>query len=134
MGKVRLVPTWAKRNTLRARELRRAATPAERHLWRYLNNSQLDVRFSRQMPVGPFFADFLCRERNLIIELDGFSHDLQPKRDVLRDRYLYDQGYRVLHFANREVFDNTEGVITAIRIALGDWPTPNPSRKREGSS
>ena len=86
------------------------------------------------MPVGPFFADFLCRERNLIIELDGFSHDVQPKRDVLRDRYLYDQGYRVLHFANREVFDNTEGVITAIRIALGDWPTPNPSRKREGSS
>ncbi len=119
------------RNTQRARELRNAATPAERLLWQYLSRSQLGVKFSRQMPVGPYFADFLCREHMLIVELDGFSHDVQSGRDVYRDRQLRDIGYRILHFPNAEVMGNVEGVVTAIRLALGDSPTPNPSRKRE---
>ena len=86
------------------------------------------------MPVGPFFTDFLCRERKLIIELDGHSHDVDPGRDLHRDRYLHDAVYRVLHFPNAEVLANVEGVITAVRVALGNAPTPSPSRKREGSS
>ena len=123
---------FRERDTNRARELRNAATPAERLLWQYLSKSQLGCKFSRQMPVGPFFADFLCRERGLIIELDGHSHDIQPERDVYRDRYLVEQGYRVLHFTNMEVLGNVEGVVSEIKRALADWPTPDPSRKREG--
>jgi BirA family biotin operon repressor/biotin-[acetyl-CoA-carboxylase] ligase len=128
----RKVPTWKPRNTDRARELRNAATPAERLLWRYLSNSQLGAKFSRQMPVGPFFADFLCRERKLIVELDGHSHDIDPGRDVARDRYFNEGGYRVLHFPNAEVLANVEGVIRTICLALNDRPTPGPSRKRVG--
>lgn len=120
------------RNTTRAQELRRAATPAERLLWQYLSRSQLGVKFSRQMPVGPFFADFLCRERMLIVELDGFSHDIQPHRDMQRDGFLQQSGYQVLHFSNAEVKGNAEGVVAAIRLALEEGPTPSPSRKREG--
>ena len=123
---------FRERNTARARELRNAATPAERMLWRYLSNSRLGAKFSRQMPVGPFFADFLCRERKLVVELDGFSHDLAETYDTSRDRYLTEAGYRVLRFPNADVLSNAEGVVTAIRIALGDRPTPDPSRKREG--
>ena len=126
------MPTFRKRDTTRARELRNAATPAERLLWRSISRSQLGTKFSRQMPVGPFFADFLSREHKLIIELDGHSHDIAPERDIHRDRYLHDQGYRVLHFANAEVLGNVEGVTTAIRLALEGRPTPGPSRKREG--
>ena len=120
------------RDTNRARELRNAATPAKRLLLQYLARSQLSVKFSRHMPAGPFYADFLCRELMLIVELDGFSHDVQPERDIYRDRYLVEHGYRVLHFTNAEVLGNVEGVVTAIIRALADWPTPNPSRKREG--
>jgi hypothetical protein len=47
---------WKERDTKRARELRNAATPAERELWKYLSRSQLGVKFSRQMQVGPFSA------------------------------------------------------------------------------
>ena len=123
---------FRERNTSRARELRSAATPAERLLWQFLSRSQLGAKFSRQMPVGPFFADFLCREHNLIIELDGHSHDVAPDRDIYRDRFLNGAGYRVIHFQNVDVLGNVEGVIMAIRIALQDAPTPDPSRKREG--
>ena len=107
------------RNTKRARDLRNNATPAERKLWRYLSNSQLGAKFSRQMQVGDhFYADSLCRQRNLIVELDGYSHDVAPERDVWRDAVLRKAGYQVVHFSNEEVMTNVEGVVQAIRLAL----------------
>ena len=133
MGKSALVPTWTDCDTKRARELRHAATPAERALWRYLAKSQLGVKFSRQMPVGPFFADFLCRSQTLIVEVDGHSHDVLRERDEARDAHLRSEGFRVLHFSNADVLANTDGVIETIRAALQEEPTPGPSREREGS-
>lgn len=130
MGQINVTGTFHKRNTVRARELRNAATPAERHLWQYLSASQLGAKFSRQMPIGPYFADFLCRAHRLVIELDGQSHDMSPERDVVRDRYLNEAGYTVMHFQNDDILANVEGVICAIRLSLGNLPTP--SRMREG--
>ena len=52
------------------------------------------------------------------IEVDGFSHDVQPERDVWRDRMLTEAGYRVLHFSNEDVLQNAEGVVTAIRLEI----------------
>ena len=106
------------RNTERARELRRVATPAERKLWQYLSNSQIGAKFSRQMQVGDFYADFLSRKSKLIVELDGYSHDVAPERDVWRDAQLRRAGYRVLHFSNEDVRANIEGVVEAIHLAL----------------
>ena len=112
------------RNTLRARELRNRATPAERLLWRYLSRSQLGVKFSRQMPVGPYFADFLCRECRLVIELDGHSHDVAPQRDTARDAWMHEAGFRVLRFGNREVMRDPEAVVAAIREAVTSQAHP----------
>lgn len=108
------MPTWNPRNTRRARTLRNAATPAEQRLWEHLSRSQLGAKFSRQMPVADYYADFLCRELALVIEVDGFSHDVQPERDEHRDAKLREHGYHVLHFTNADVMDNTEGVVIAI--------------------
>ena len=116
------MPEWKPRNTPRARALRREATPAERRLWTALSDAQLGARFSRQMPVGPYFADFLSRRAKLAVELDGFSHDLRSEHDAARDRFFAAQGLRVLRFTNAEVFENLEGVVTAIREALKDKP------------
>ncbi|KUO54441.1 MAG: hypothetical protein APF82_02405 [Sphingomonadales bacterium BRH_c42] len=109
------MPTWKPRNTLRARTLRRQATPAERALWEHLARSQLGVRFSRQMPVGQYFADFLCRELKLVIECDGVSHDRDPASDAIRDCWMRANGYTVLRFTNAESLGNVEGVVSAIR-------------------
>ena len=108
------MPEWKPRDTDRARELRRRATPAERLLWRYLSRAQLGARFSRQMPVGPFFADFLCRELKLVVELDGISHDREPERDASRDRWMAAAGYRVLRFSNADVLGDVEAVAVAV--------------------
>lgn len=126
MGTSTRVPNWTDRDTNRARTLRKAATPAERELWKHLAKSKLGVRFSRQMPVGPYFADFLCRSRKLIVELDGHSHDVQPERDEARDAFPRGEGYRVLHFSNADVLGNTGGVIETICQALEDSAHPRP--------
>ena len=85
------------------------------------------------MPVGPFFADFLCRQVKLIVEFDGYSHDLSMEADARRDEWLKREGYLVIRFTNADVLGNVEGVVHAIGAALAARPTPSPSRKREGS-
>ena len=122
-----------RRPTLRAQQLRREATPAERRLWRELSASGLGVKFSRQMPVGPYIADFLCRSARLVVELDGHSHDARPSADAERDRFMASRGLKVLRFANRDVFENLEGVLIEIARALRPRAhPPTPSREREG--
>jgi very-short-patch-repair endonuclease len=122
-----------RRPTLRAQQLRNQATPAERRLWTALSASKLGWKFSRQMPVGPFICDFLCRQAMLVVELDGYSHDLSIDADARRDAFLREHGFVVVRFQNVDVMDNLEGVVFAICDALAARPTPNPSRKREGS-
>jgi BirA family biotin operon repressor/biotin-[acetyl-CoA-carboxylase] ligase len=112
------MPDWKPRNTERARALRREATGPERTLWAFLAKSQTGAKFSRQMPVGPFFADFLCRELSLVVEIDGFSHDVAPERDAHRDRWMAARGFTVLRFTNDDVHGNVEGVVTAIRLEV----------------
>ncbi len=85
------------------------------------------------MPLGPYFADFLCRDAKLIIELDGTSHDNSAEYDAKRDAYCRQQGFTVLRFQNADVIGNLEGVLSRIAAMLAQLPTPNPSRLREGS-
>ena len=70
------------------------------------------------MPVGPFICDFLCRERNLIIELDGGQH-AENVADVRRTAFLEAEGYRVIRFWNNDVMTNVDGVLQHIAAALG---------------
>ena len=124
VGQSKAMTSFRDRDTVRARELRNAATPAERKLWQYMRKSQLGAKFSRQLKIGPFFPDFVCRELKLIVEVDGFSHDAQPERDAFRDRYLSEVGYRVLHFTNGDVLGNVEGVVTAIQLEIAALTHP----------
>ena len=112
------MPDWKDRDTKRARDLRNAATPAERLLWQHLARNQQGAKFSRQMPVGPFFADFLCRSLRLIVECDGISHDRTSEADARRDAWMEAQGYTVLRFTNAEVLGSVEGVVAAIRAEV----------------
>jgi very-short-patch-repair endonuclease len=98
--------------------LRNALTPAEAFLWTHLKKSQLSgKKFRRQYGVGPYTLDFFCPEVRLAVELDGEPHFnvIAEERDVERDRYLLEKGIVVLRFENRDVFENLEFVLEAIR-------------------
>ena len=133
-GHDHLMKTGFRRPTLRAQELRANPTEAERRLWRRLSARQCgDAKFSRQMPIGPYICDFLCRDLMLVIEVDGGQH-AENELDAVRTRYLETLGYRVNRFWNNDVLSNTDGVVSTIfDVVRQPVPTPNPSRKREGS-
>jgi len=106
-----------------ARLMRRErATEVEKLLWRRLRDAQLGWKFRRQHPIGPYILDFYCHEGRLVVELDGGQHakGREAGRDRRRDRYLAEQGLRVLRFWNNEVLENMDGVVMAIVAALED--------------
>ena len=82
-----------------ARALRKRMTDAERLLWRHLRNRELDGwKFRRQYPVGSFIVDFICVEKNLVIEVDGGPHAENEEQDIQRSAYLNRMGYRSFDF------------------------------------
>lgn len=106
------------RRTVLSRRHRNNPTPAERVLWQRLRRRQLDdLRFRRQFPVGPYFADFFCVTAKLAIEIDGSSHDGRQWRDRLRDTYFRKRGILVLRFTNDEALRQTADVVERIRTA-----------------
>jgi very-short-patch-repair endonuclease len=110
--------------TAKARRLRRAQTDAERKLWYRLSNRQLARhKFVRQDPIGPYIADFVCRESRLVVELDGSQH-AESAHDRVRDAFLVERGYRVLRFWNHEVMKSPDSVLDTIFAALGAAPSP----------
>jgi very-short-patch-repair endonuclease len=114
--------------TKRARRLRRDATKAETALWYRLRSRSLDgYKFVRQEPIGPYTVDLICRERRLIIEVDGGQHADNP-RDAVRDKWLEDHNYRVLRFWNNDVLGNMTGVLEVIAAALSSQAPPHPPR------
>ena len=116
-----------------ARQLRKQPTDAETHLWSRLRRKQLDgFRFRRQVPLGPYVADFACLDARLVVEVDGGQH-AERAADTARTAWLESQGYRVLRFWNNDVLGNADGVVETIRSALAKYPPPQPSpARREG--
>jgi very-short-patch-repair endonuclease len=98
--------------------LRRALTPAEFALWTRIRARQLGgFKFVRQEPIGVYYIDFLCRERRLIIELDGGQH-AECREDEQRDGELRALDYRVLRIWNNDVIENLDGVLQMLLSEL----------------
>lgn len=80
----------------------------------------------RQKHVGPYIVDFICREKRLVIEIDGSQH-AENSSDAARDRWLVEHRYRVLRFWNNEVLENIEGVWDTIFTAASAATPPHPA-------
>jgi very-short-patch-repair endonuclease len=102
-----------------AKSMRTEQTAPERLLWDQLRGKRLsDVKFTRQVLIGPYIADFAARADKLVIEVDGDTHGHQVSYDESRTAYLESEGWRVLRFTNADVLHNLEGVLTVITKAL----------------
>jgi len=98
--------------------LRRQLTASEAVLWKAISGKKLDGRkFRRQHSVGPFIVDFYCPLENLIIEVDGSSHDnpTSSANDALRDAFMKKHGLRVLRVENKSILDDLPGVLDIVR-------------------
>ncbi|MDP1702989.1 MAG: DUF559 domain-containing protein [Aestuariivirga sp.] len=104
--------------TARARTLRQADNDAEAAMWSALKAKRLGgYKFVRQFPIGPYFADFLCRHRHLVVEVDGSQH-VDSRRDQVRDEYMRNAGYAVIRFWSADVLWQRNAVADTILAAL----------------
>ncbi len=105
------------------RDLRERQTKAEEMLWQRVRSNQLGVKIVRQQPIlcrlnGQmkfFAADFCCRRKKIIIEVDGKIHETQQNQDKLREELLQKEGYTVIRFKNIEIEQDMENVLQKIK-------------------
>lgn len=113
----------------RAVNLRKNATRPEQRLWSILCRRQLGgLKFRRQHPIEPYIVDFYCASANLIVELDGESHEGRRDSDEKRETFLRNLGVRIVRILNDDVMNNLDGVAEFIlRVATQDTIEPSPA-------
>lgn len=103
-----------------SRNLRNDSTLGEVLLWKELRAKKLGCKFNRQKPLLNYIVDFYCKPLNLVIEVDGDSHDNDDSiiRDIKRQNDLEAIGLNFLRFDDREVKKDIENVIRVIKAKI----------------
>lgn len=110
-----------KKLTELARNLRGRSTPAEIELWKILRNRGVGgYKFVRQFPIPPYIVDFCCRERKVVIELDGGGHLDKEHSDREQEKFLESLGYRVVRFNNNQIIKEINQVYEVILSTLSN--------------
>ena len=102
----------------KARYLRNNMTDAEKRIWGIIRNRQFyGYRFLRQYVIDSYIVDFVCREKKIIIEIDGGQHNQSKdiEYDKTRTEHLQSKGYRVIRFWNNDVNQNLSGVYEKLK-------------------
>ncbi len=85
-----------------ARHNRKAGNLCEAKLWKKLKSKQTcNLDFDRQKIIGSFIADFYNADYQIVIEIDGYSHD--EDKDKLRDEYKNKLGIKVIRVKTHEI-------------------------------
>ncbi|MGO4822351.1 MULTISPECIES: vitamin B12 dependent-methionine synthase activation domain-containing protein [unclassified Flavobacterium] len=115
-----------------AKKMRNQPTDAEKRLWQELSGKQLEnYKFRRQHIIGDYIADFVCLKENVIVEVDGLTHQLPENQssDAQRTAWLNSEGYQVIRFSNDEVLFDMDKVLSKINSAL---TAPPPGARGAG--
>jgi leucyl-tRNA synthetase len=106
-----------------AKKNRKEPTEAENLIWQNVRDRKIDnLKFRRQHPIAGFIPDFVCLEKNLIIEIDGGYHneEEQIKFDKAREEWLKEYGFTMLRFTNEEVINEVSSVLQKVRVAASN--------------
>jgi len=91
-------------------------TLAEKCFWNAVKTDRfMGLHFRRQQIIHGFIADFYCEELNLVVEIDGGIHEEQKDYDKLRDQIINQYGIKVIRFANEEVVNKNDWVLSKIK-------------------
>ncbi len=114
----------------RAKALRKAGNLSEVLFWKEVRNKQFKgFDFDRQKIIGNYIVDFYCTNCNVVIEIDGSSHDDKQEYDAKRDAYLESLGLTVIHITDIDVKRKLSGVMDM----LFNYPTLSGTPPKEGN-
>ena len=112
-----------------SRKLRNNSTLSEVLLWKHLRAGQMKAyKFNRQKPLLNYIVDFYCKPLNLVIEIDGESHNHKYNEDKERQTNLEEQGLHFLRFDDKDVKQDMPNVLRTIEIWIEEYESnpPNP--------
>ncbi|MFO1369288.1 MAG: DUF559 domain-containing protein [Marinagarivorans sp.] len=113
----------------RARALRRAGNLAEVLLWNQLKSRQVrGLDFDRQKIIGNYIVDFYCAQIDLVIEVDGYSHEYTAEYDARRDKYLTGLGLQVVHLLDSDIKHTLDSVMIYLNGFFESIATRSPPR------
>jgi len=114
-------------NIVRAKQLRKNMSEPEIIFWSQIQNSKLGFQFRRQYPIGPYYADFVCIEKHLVVELDGYHHgtDEAIKYDNRRTDFIKSQGWKIIRIPNGKIRRELNGVLHELLKVLRGEAKPN---------
>ena len=124
MTRVRKILHWSEipfnpKLKIYAKKLRRAGNLAEVLFWNQVKRKQfLGLDFDRQKIIGNYIVDFYCKQRGVVIEIDGSSHDNKAEYDRKRDDFFLGLGLAVIHFTDRQIKQELEGVMKRLEEFL----------------
>lgn len=124
MGKRKIIPYNPRLKEI-AKRLRKQGILSEVLLWNELKGKKLGYDFQRQKPLDEYIVDFYCAELDLIIEIDGSSHNEKYESDIKRQGILENFGLIFLRFYDGDIRNNLEGVVTLIKEWISEH-TPSP--------
>jgi len=114
----------------RARELRKAGNLPEVVFWNRVKSKQFKgFDFDRQKIIGNYIVDFYCANCQVVIEIDGRSHNHKIDYDSARDVYLESLGLTVIHLSARRVLQEMNEVMDFLydHTALAKTPPEDGS-------
>jgi very-short-patch-repair endonuclease len=102
----------------RARYLRTHGTLSEVLLWNKIKNKQFQgLDFDRQKIIGNYIVDFYCSVLELVIEIDGRSHEGKFDHDMERNNFLIGLGLKVLHISDIKPKKQMNAVLELLAVA-----------------
>ena len=111
-----------------ARELRNNSTKSEIRLWKRLRAKQMyGYDFHRQKPIDKYIVDFFCNKLELVIECDGYSHQLLEvwEKDQKKTKELEALGICVMRFSDEQVMNDMDNVLLAIEDYILTFESKN---------
>jgi very-short-patch-repair endonuclease len=110
-----------------SRKLRNNSTLSEIILWKKLRAGQMkSYTFNRQKPLLNYIVDFYCSPLDLVIEIDGNSHDYKVMDDLKRQKELEEYGLAFLRFDDKMIKFDIENVIRTIEIYIDNYEKKSP--------
>lgn len=111
---VPILPTnQALRN--RSRALRKAGVLSEVIFWKQVRAGTFwNIDFDRQRIIGSFIVDFYVKSLDLIIEIDGSSHNGKEEYDAMREQFLINLGLDVYRISDFRVKHDLTNVMSEL--------------------
>lgn len=102
-----------------SREHRNNSTRAEILFWNCVKAAKFNGhKFNRQKPLGNYIADFFCKKLNLVVEIDGITHENRQVEDMIRQQNLESMGLKVVRFTDDEVIGNIDAVMNELEVFI----------------